>query len=265
MKLPLSTTSKENSIFYEVSSENFVWTQDPKEVSPMVISVCHNGMHKNDFTGLFNTRKNGSKLDDLYVWPLVKGISWKFPAHIVRGLIPRYFVDYNRHTTKYFFNPDTDLLKDTEFACEDDRLAPFHEYFHQSVCDRVNESKSVWGRQALFIDFHGYRNQPPYGEYDVILGTANTKTVLENEDHRLSEFLRQKGYKVFLPMKETVSDGTPDTFDAGFTTRNVFSKTGVTSIQIEVHASIRTDSQKAIKFSREFRELLNDFYPTLKK
>src|SRR6187551_1326205 len=103
----------------------------------------------------------------------------------------------------------------------------------------VKLSLGFYGSRALFIDLHGFGAQPSFGTFDLILGTANRGTVATDADVRFAQSMRAKGYTIFLPREKTCIDDVPDPYDAGFTTRNVFLKTGVDAIQLEVSAEIR--------------------------
>ena len=111
--------------------------------------------------------------------------------------------------------------------------------------------------KAIFFDFHGFKKQPPYGEYDVILGTANRRTVKSEVDLVLAEKLKSFGYKVFCPQEKRMVGNQLDCYDAGFTTRNVFLRTGVDSVQIEIHASIRVSKKKSYKFAEDFSKIIS--------
>ena len=256
----LKTTGKDAGIGYSFHEKSFTWFLSPTDaLSPVTISVPHDGIRKSDLKGLFPTRKEGWTGTDGYVWPLVKGIAWNHPINTIRGLLPRFMLDYNRYASKKSFLSYAGILfEDTEEACEDKQLNKYHRVYHQKLVSTVIETKKLYGPKALFFDFHGFSKQPTYGNFDLILGTANTHTLTADKDKQFADFFEGKGYKVFLPSfrKIPIDPTTADWYDAGFTTRNVFLKTGVDSIQIEVSSEIRRNNELAKKFSSVMGEFL---------
>jgi N-formylglutamate amidohydrolase len=257
-KLLIENQQSRSSLKYELIDCSFVWTMLPLESSPVTISVPHDGMKHQDLLGFVCYKKKGFKGYDNKTWQLVKGIAYGVSVNIVRGLMPRHFLDYNRYaSSEDFKNYSRDLFEDTELAYEVSSLKEFYDFYHDSLIRSVLTSKQNHGTKAKFFDFHGFKKQPSYGEYDVILGTANRRTLKSDADFVLAEALSRCGYKVFCPAEKRMIDDQEDGYDAGFTTRNIFLKTGVDSIQVETHCSIRMDEQKAFKFSADFAEIIS--------
>lgn len=245
---------------YELTEENFFWKIIPKtelKISRTTIAVPHDGLRYQDLINILPVRKDGIKGRDRNIWSLAKDISSYSVVNLFRGLIPRHFLDYNRYLFKEdFFLESNDLYEETEEACEDDSLRIFHHLYHESMVETVLESKRIYKEETIFFDFHGFSKQPPYGNYDIILGTANSRTVKSEIDLILFEKLRGMGYSVFLPKKDVVLFGEVDYYDAAFTTRNVFLKTGVDSIQIELNSSIRCNREMFFKFTKDFASII---------
>lgn len=256
-KLLLKNQQNQSSPRYELIDGSFVWKIRPLQSSAITISVPHDGLNYKDLLGFVFCKKEGFKGCDRKTWELVKGIAYGVSLNVVRGLLPRHFVDYNRYSSSQVFKVySNDLFEETEPAYEDEKLKEFYDFYHNSMIEAVLISKKNYGKKAKFFDFHGFKKQPNYGEYDVILGTANRRTLKSNADYILAEALCCRGYKVFCPSEIKKMEGQEDFYDAGFTTRNVFLKTGVDSIQVETHCSIRMDEKKAIKFSADFAEII---------
>lgn len=253
-------------IEYTFIEDSFCWKIFPKDIiSPITIAVPHNGLEIQDLSGFFPKRKRVSEDGhsitigvDRAVWSIVKGIAYGIPVNLVRGMFPRSVMDYNRYNSKQDFESYAgDLFEDTEEACDDISIKKYHQYYHNSLIELVLKSKEIYGSDAKFFDFHGFAKQPIYGDYDIIFGTANRKTIKSNADKALFEMLNHFGYSVFCQNEERVIPEQEDKFDAGFTTRNVFLKTGVDSIQIELYSSIRNDKEQAINFSENFSKVFS--------
>jgi N-formylglutamate amidohydrolase len=101
-------------------------------------------------------------------------------------------------------------------------------------------------RGCALIDFHGFGTgaKLPWGECDLVLGTAYRKTVKSDIDQALTEFMTERGYKVFLPGPKPVGD-LWDHFDGGFITRHYAATYGLDTVQIECAKHFRTSATRA--------------------
>lgn len=172
----------------------------------------------------------------------------------VRGLWPRGFIDYNRAWPvgiNYYADPN----RKPQIAVEDENLAIFYEFYHTRIDNIITHVINKFCvSSCLLLDFHGFTAQPPYGEFDLILGTGNRKTIFFNDiDVLLYEFFSQKGYKVFLPREES-QGRLEDEYAADFTTRHYAEKFGINAIQVEIHSKFRNreGEESGKKLSKDF-------------
>lgn len=242
---------KENKMYfiegYDSSNANFTWLF--KSRSPIIITVPHDqGFRSCDFFGFFQQKKNGAKVRDKYVWPIVKDILLGTKVNVVRGLFPRKFVDYNRAREKAF---------------EDNRLEDIYDYYHQATQELLREVVKIHtNRKCLLLDMHGFTNQPEYGKYDLILGTGNRTTVNSDVDQLFADFMIDRNYKVFLPADETLIQGKKDDFNGGFTIRNYAKQFDIDAIQIEIARKFRVFGGGEIgrKLSTDIADFLNTYF-----
>lgn len=235
--------------------DGFTMVLEAMNVSPVVISVPHDGMFAGDFFGLYRERENGIKGRDKFVWPVVKDISLSVGISAVRGMMPRHFIDYNRPPAHLSFEGET------QTAFDDDRLDIFYQSYHGQVVRLLQRAKKHFGAKRLLIDFHGFAKQPPYGEYDLILGTDNRVTVCSEVDRDFASFMSDCGYCVFLP--EDFSSGPrEDWYSAGFTTKYYAQKYRVDCIQIELASKFRTreGADAGRKMSSDIAAFLNEYF-----
>lgn len=189
--------------------------------SPIILSIPHDGLLQNDGEFRFlKLRSNGIKSHDPHVWSFVKQILLSKLVHVVRGLVPRCYIDYNRSP---------------EQALEESLLLPWYDYYHDSIGGIVEGLLSKYlPENILLIDIHNMRSlQPVYGNYDVILGTCNKKTVVSDVDVCLAKVLRDDDFEVFLPETRPVRN-KPDLFRGGFTVRHYAEAYKINAIQIEI-------------------------------
>ena len=223
---------------YQWDWENFCWRFQAINGSHIVITVPHDVIFPADLYGFFESREDGCFGADRQVWPIVKDIMLQTKVHSVRGFIPRGMIDFNRYITsneKKIFG-----CKETQIAFKDNQLRVFYDQYHSSI-DRLLESsiEVFGGKRVLLLDFHGFNRQPSYGEYDIILGTLNRKTLYSDVDQLLYDYLMQKGYRVFLPKEESVIHGKVDFMNGQFTVYNYSMKYKVSAIQVEIHSRFR--------------------------
>lgn len=258
--IQLTTNKKELPTPYILDEKLFTWLIVPGDkLSPVTIGCPHDGMQSGDLSWLFAARTKGSTMADSLVWPIVKNTAWHVPVNIVRGLLPRFMLDYNRYVSKESYLAYAgDLSEDTEVACEDQQLIRYHEAYHDTLVATALKAKELYGSKAVFLDFHGFAKQPPQGTFDLILGTANTHTVVNGADKKFADFFRAKGYAVYLPeyIEYPIANSQREKFDGGFSPRNVFLKTGVDSMQIEICSEIRKDKDRSEKLAADMGEFI---------
>ncbi len=96
--------------------------------------------------------------------------------------------------------------------------------------------------KILHLDLHGFINQPSFGEFDLILGTAHRKSLKgSNIDYLFSKFMGDKGYKVYLP-QEIPKSGEKFTAEPEHTLVQKILKANipnVISMQIEIASRFR--------------------------
>jgi N-formylglutamate amidohydrolase len=227
-------------MFFEMhqwTCEEFTWVFEAAEGSPIIITVPHDrGFSSYDLYGLLESRENGIKGRDKYVWPIVKDILLGAKVNAVRGLLPRTFVDYNRPPDK---TSGYSSEEEIQIAFDDPRLRGFYGHYHQTIAQLIRKAIEKFGlRKCLLMDLHGFSLQPPYGEYDLILGTGNRITVNSDVDQRLADFLATRGYRIFLPAEKPIGP-SEDKYDAEFTTRHYAQEFGIDAIQIEIAQKFR--------------------------
>lgn len=205
--------------------ENGVWVFERERLPRVIVTVPHDGLMEKDFAGLFEKRRRGISVRDINVWPIVRDVLMIVSADVVRGMIPRCLLDYNRSE---------------EEALEDERWLESYNAYHSAIAGLVRCMVEQHGEsECLLLDFHGFTDQPNYGEYDIILGTGNCTTVFSEVDKQLFEFLRNRKYQVFFPKKERVG-GSEDEYNGGFTIRHYAKKFGINAIQLEISKIFRT-------------------------
>lgn len=241
-------------------NENFVDVLKPVSTRPSraIITLPHDGLPKRDFEGLYTPREKGVLEKDMRVWPLVRDIFLECPVTVIRGLVSRKFLDYNRSFPEGIsydhYPPET--------AMDDGRLLFSYEFYHQSISQAIEEAIAAHEiPNVLLIDFHGFTEQPPYAPeegYDLILGTGNQVTIHHGEpDRRLAAFMSERGYKVFLPDPQDTGE-VERWYSADFTTRHYAEKYGVNVIQVEVSDEYRQKDSQTIgkKLSSDIAEFL---------
>lgn len=226
---------------HELTQSQYVMELCSLLPSRIIMTVPHDGLNRNDLTGLFAERAYGIKGRDAYTWPVAKDIALLAHLTALRGLVPRHFIDYNRGQPE---TPFVDRWSDVQHqrAFDDLSLTKHYLEYHDRISERVTEAITRFGKQrVVLIDIHGFSTQPPYapdGGYDIILGTGNCSTVPHcNLDQTFTAFMRSRGYRVFLPGESYVSGRT--WYSAGFTTYYYAKTFGITAMQIETHNRFR--------------------------
>lgn len=85
------------------------------------------------------------------------------------------------------------------------RTLEIQRYFEQTAVRLLNKVIPLKDKPKLLFDLHGFSVQPAFGKFDLILGTDHRKSVGDsNVDQQFAEFMRTKGYEVYLPTQEIV-------------------------------------------------------------
>lgn len=222
-----------------------------KVQSPVVISLPHDPTIKStDFDGIYKPREVGvcsRNARDRNTWQIAKGVNSDKPVvSIVRGLLPRYYLDYNRSNNE----PEGD------HAYFDNRLAYYWKKYHETIEECLSDAINRYGR-AILIDLHGFMNQPINGEFDIILGTNHRRSVPLNTDYALTSLFSSHGYRTYCP---TIHIDSDELYTGRFTIMNHSGDPRVDAIQVEIHRSIRIlkARQEAKKISLIFRDLVEN-------
>ncbi len=262
-----------------VSNHNFTVVLSHQKSSRVIISVPHDCLKANDFVCMFQPRKNGAIVCDLYVWPIVNDIVWQclqsgMKIDATRFLLSRSYVDVNRecHGAQ---NLCPDTLGQTAF--DDPNLAIVYKRYHRELERLIRRSVHEHGSEnILLLDMHGFSRQPQfacdhggvdqYSPFDLILGTASRTTINHGEvDRQFSSFMTRKDYTVFLPEEKPILP-SGDPYSAGHITRLYARKYGINAIQIEISSTfrridIRKDArERGIKLAKDIAEFLSVHY-----
>lgn len=212
-----------------MTNHDFVMTLSPVAPTPIIISVPHDGLPSYEHEDIFTKRTSGIHGRDLHTWPIAKDIARQTPVHIVRGMLHRSFVDYNRS--------DTD---DDEPAYDDPSLKHYYDAYHEALAGTIGEVVFQFGEeQVLLIDLHGFAHQPSYGTYDLIYGTRYRTTVRCDIDRESAAVLRMHGYSVFVPGESPLQDDAPDRYNGRFIVQHYAAEFGINAIQIEIASHYR--------------------------
>lgn len=236
---------------FAVGIDNYVHTLTARQLSPVLLTIPHDGVYGLELEPFLPRRTQGFSLPDAHVWPIVRDAIVACPANVVRGLLSRWFVDYNRAP---------------ENAYESTQLAVPYQCYHGAIHRQLREMQQRFAREGLLlIDVHGFAVQPAYAPrdgYDLILGTGNRTTIPYGApDQALATFLAARGYTVFLPNTETHTK-LYDKLNGGFTVRTVARELGINSIQIEIARRFRTRDAAVVgtRLSADLAEFLSKHY-----
>lgn len=232
---------------YTVTMEEFCIVLECKKPTPIIMSVPHDSLSGLDFDDMFLSRQTGGK--DTHTWPIVKDILLNCDVHVVRGLMPRRFVEYNvGYPDNVNYYPLSQ--KEEKVALVDEQLVGQYEYYHSAISRLIEKSKPIFGEaQCLLIDMHGFGTQPEYappGGYDMIFGTGNRSSIRHGDiDRKLAGYLKNQGYEVFLP-KETTMREIEDALGGGYTTRHHSAQGNINAIQIEIAKKFRSSDGRIV-------------------
>ncbi len=224
---------------FAVGVDQYVQTMTSRRPSRALLTVPHDGVSGEALFGSFvPMRRTGCLVRDCGVWPIVRDIIVGQPVNVVRGLLPRCYVDYNRNAAEAYEMP---------------QFAVTHAQYHGAIFTQVRQMGQLFEpKDLLVLDVHGFSNQPPYAPrdgYDIVLGTGNRSTIVHGEpDRALAVHLRACGYEVFLPdiMAQNPHSGRIDYLNGGYTVRHVARELGVNSVQIEIARRFRRRDAAAI-------------------
>lgn len=250
-----------------LSNRNFSMVLSHRCPSKVILSIPHDCLAAGDFSDFFQERQSGVMVRDLHAWPIANGVVHRSSlldvrVDAIRFLVPRPYVDANRALIP---EDNLDPVCD-ESALDDPRLLSAYQGYHREIHRLIGRSVRKFGAEnILLLDLHGFGRQPaiaPESGFDLILGTANRKTIHHGTvDIEIATFLRRRSYEVFLPDRNpVVSDGDP--FDAGQITRLYAAKYGINAIQVEISQRFRRKESKerGEKLAVDIAEFLAERY-----
>ncbi len=264
-------TMAKNFIDFEhhrVTNINFTEVWQAKKPSRVVITVPHDGMPNYKWPDKIRDRRKGVTGGDPGVWLIAKDILFGSKRlnirefiSVVKGDIPRGMVDLNRSwpiPRSYYKGQKPQL------ALENSRYAPEYRQYHGTIGQLLEESINRYGKAGcLLIDLHGFAKQPDYapkGGYDLILGTGNRTSIYYGDiDLAMGEYLRHKGYEVFVPGDKSATHQKEDLYAAEFTTRYYATKYKINAVQIETAHKFR-DKKQGIGIGPQLSKDLASFF-----
>ena len=136
----------------------------------------------------------------------------------------------------------------------------FVEKFYRRVLRDVIVCLGQWGRCYLF-DIHGFADQLPGEDYDIIFGTDNRRTIIGNFDEKFAAFLGSlvlsasgdRKLRAFLPQQEPVPEQR-----FGATKNHTLVKwiknrePRVSAMQVEVYRNWLMSDERTEVFARTF-------------
>jgi N-formylglutamate amidohydrolase len=213
---------------HSVLLDQFVLMMSADPPVPTLISVPHDGALQRHLRIPLSERTNGTTGRDTHVWDIVRDILDDASASVVRGLLPRTLVDYNRDPTEAF---DHDAVSAPYLA--------YHRYIDACI-GLMKEHLPT--EKLLLLDMHGFVGQPSYAPpngYDIIMGTGNRTTIPHGDvDRQFARFLQARGYTVFLPENEPVQP-EGDRMNGGYIVRHHAATHRINCIQVEIAPRFR--------------------------
>jgi hypothetical protein len=137
------------------------------------------------------------------------------------------------------------------------------EYFESQCISHIEELASH-NTRVLHLDLHGFKGQPNFGEFDLILGTGHRTTVGNSTlDQVFGSFLQKKGYSVYIPTDQT-REG--ELYSASHP-RTLVQKVrqaaieNVVSIQVEISPSFRMSDrqEQGRRLTYDIAEFINEY------
>lgn len=213
---------------YSVSVSDYVQMLESRTPSKVLITVPHDGLYGFELEPFLSPRKKGVLVHDRGVWPIARDMLELCGANVIRGLMSRRYLDYNRKEEDAFESPQFRLSYQAYYG----RM--FHVLRHMQ--------QRFGSEELLLLDLHGFGTQPsfaPRDGYDLVLGTGNRSTVSHGEpDRALAHHLQMHGYEVFLPTP-VVQRPPFDPLNGGFTVRTIARELGVNTMQLEIAPRFR--------------------------
>lgn len=225
----------------------------PNATPVVILAVSHDGTLIPHYARHPLRRRRGFWLRDRNASEVAWAISHEstIPIGVVRGKAPRWMVDLNRPPDEAFDHP---------------LLRGIYTSYHQTTQHIIEKSIKVYGREeCLFLDIHGFKNQPPYAPewgFDIILGTANRRTILYDDiDRKLGNFLAESGYSVYIPEAHSYYPNTTDPLRGDkFTVLHYSMRNRINSIQLEISQKIRGNPQAIKRLALAINNFLSDYY-----
>lgn len=213
---------------YSVSVSDYVQVLESRTPSKVLITVPHDGLHGFELEPFLSPRKQGMLLHDRGVWPIARDTLELCEANVIRGLMSRRYLDYNRKEGDAFESPQFQVS---------------YQVYHGRMFHLLRQMQQRFGsEELLLLDLHGFGTQPscaPRDGYDLVLGTGNRSTILHGEpDCVLAHHLKACGYEVFLPTS-VVQCPPFDPLNGGFTIRSIARELGVNAMQLEIAPRFR--------------------------
>ena len=117
-------------------------------------------------------------------------------------------------------------------------------------------------QSPVLFDLHGFVNQPPFGHYDLILGTAHRKSTPSGIDVRFGDFMTDRGYAVYVP-GETCIEGELFAAESPHTLTRKASQNfpTVDCIQVEIHQGFRTveGRERGVELARDMADFVVEY------
>ncbi|MFX1357359.1 MAG: hypothetical protein ACFFA8_08720 [Promethearchaeota archaeon] len=227
--------------------ENFI--KYHKGDIPLIISVPHGGTLKIKSipfrsNGISGTDKKTEELALI----LIKKIKEFYRIRNFKTSLPSYLIS-TIHRSKIDLNrPESEAYnKDSKVAKE------IYRFYHQKIIELINNNLKHF-KSSLLIDIHGFeKNKRPKGfrDVDLILGSNNLKTILQNNVSRKfwKQNIRGKIIKRFLNLNIPIAPGHP--------MRSEYVLTGGYITKQYGASKIRNSQTLQIEFSDKIR-LYND-------
>ncbi len=254
--------------YHRVTNENFTEIWQAKKPSRVVITVPHDGIPNYKWPDKIRDRRKSVTGGDPQVWLIAKDVLFSSRRlrirefiSVVRGNIPRGVVDLNR---SWPFPRSYCVGQKPQLALENPRYASVYRQYHGLIKKLLMDSIESYGKEGcLLVDLHGFGKQPDYAPkngYDLILGTGNRASIYYDDiDFKMGEYLRSKGYEVFVPRDKSSSHKKEDLYAAEFTTRYWAERLKINAVQIETAHKFR-DKKRGVEIGPQLSKDLASFF-----
>ncbi|MCA9355282.1 N-formylglutamate amidohydrolase [Candidatus Kaiserbacteria bacterium] len=227
-----------------ITMRDFVVSTKSDHPPKIVLSVPHDGLWTQNFTGHFTPRENGVGGSDRFVTPIANDIlvycqEKGLGVDMIRFLMPRRYIDANRPAPGM-----RDYAKYEETSFSDERLRVYYNAYFEELEASIDRAIATHGKpNILVLDLHGFvrgRREGQVTDFDVVLGTCHRKTIRYGEpDKSLGGHLSKAGFNTFTPGNADVLPGG-DPFYGGFISEYVANEYEVNAIQIETEKRFRS-------------------------